>query len=1077
MTFKRTKISTSLSRNKWKIKTLYSTKKNVKNNSNILRILFKILMFLIVFFFLWVLIFSAVLYKKYIADLPSISELENLDIAESSTIYDRNWIELYKVYKEKRTYVNFEWINKNMINALVAWEDKRYWVNPWVDLIWIMRALLYKATWKSDRIKWTSTITQQLIRNTIISNDRKIERKIKELYLAYKLSNWLSKEKIIELYLNKIEFWSNAFWVEQASKTFFWKQSKDLWILESSILASLPKWPTYYSPYNNPWRLLWYPYIYNNETKEDISKILLEKDKELNIELYNKFIEFIKSLKAKRIEKSDKLVICWLNEDNFKINISIDEDGCSVLKYSWLLNFLNWIRLSIEWYSIEYQTWRKDFILGRMLEDNYINFDDYKISILDSIAYKFKEVKENIKAPHFVFFVKEFLEKEYWEEVVSMWWLKVYTTLDYSLQEKANDIINKYYETNKKDFDAYNTALVSLDNKTWEIITMVWWVDYFDKDNKWNVNIITSRLQPWSTFKPFVYSVWFFENEIWTKTPIYDLETEFPWYTPSNYDWKFMWKIDITTALNNSRNIPAIKMFYLAGGEKNIISFIRKLWINSLKSNLEYWAPLGLWTWEITPLELAWAYSVFANMWFKKEINPILEIIDSKWNIVTSNKNKSEIKWDKVISDWQSYIINSMLSDKTSRPHFWNTYLSLKWRKVAAKTWTSTKQYKKWTKKIIYPRNLWTVWYTPDFTTVVWVWNTDWKELSFKWNWLEWAWPIWKDFMEEVHKWVKPSDWSKPSSINEIEVSTISWLPKGEKIIINNNFYTWSLFLNKPTKTDNSFREIEVDALCNWKITEFTPVAAIKEVTLVEFHSLSPTNINWENPVIEWVNSEDSKKKYWSISNLITQINEEECKRSSKTSNIVIKSKIINWDNYSIWNNYLELAYKSNNPIIKIDVLIWDILVDEIKLTNKTTWVYQWTFTIPSNIGIWLNKIKLRAVDELYYSTEEVKSININIKDKISPIINITNPSDLSIKLYNDSYFNLRWKIIDNSSIRTINIYIDGNKKKVGITDRNFKYVIFWKDYDLWFHTIRIDVIDNAFNTTTEEVRVEVINR
>ena len=1057
------------------LKISYTKKDYIKKNS-IISILLKILLYLIIFLLLWLFIFSILLYKKYIVDLPSISELENLEIAESSTIYDRNWIELYKVYKEKRTYIPYEGISKNMINALVAWEDKRYWENPWVDLIWIMRALLYRVIWKSDKIEWTSTITQQLIRNTIISNDRKIERKIKELYLAYKLTNWLSKEKILELYLNKIEFWSNAFWVEQASKTFFWKQAKDIWILEASILASLPKWPTYYSPYNNPDRLLWYPYIYTNEHPDDIMKILFEKDKDLNKDLLDKFTNFFNNLKATNLVWTDKIVICWLNENFFKNNISIDNDGCSVLKYSSLLNLLNWIKINIESDFIEYQTWRKDFILGRMLEDGYINFDEYKKAILDAISYKFKELKENIKAPHFVFFVKEYLEEKYGKEVISMWWLKIYTTLDYKLQEKAQELIEKYSVVNKEKYDALNAALVTLDNNTWDIITMVWGVDYFDKENNWNVNIITSKLQPWSSFKPFVYSMGVYNNEIWSKTPIYDLETKFPSYIPSNFDWKFMWKMNISSALNNSRNIPAIKMFYLSGWEKNIISFMKKLWVKSLKDSWTYWASLALWTWEMTPLELAWAYSVFANMWIKKEKSPILKIIDSKWNIINEKDNEND--W-RVISENQSYIINHMLSDTTTRPKFWNKYLSLKWRPVAAKTWTSTKQYKKWWKKIIYPRNLWTIWYTPDLTTVVWVWNTDWQQLNFKWNWLEVAWPIWNDFMELAHDWKKVRNWEKPSNIKEITISTISWLPieESEKNEDNKTFITKSLFLNPPTNNDNSFKKIEIDALCNWKVTHETPIAAIKSVTLTEFHSLSQFNKNWEDPVKEWVISDKAKKIYWNIPNLVTSISDEICDRNIKPSEIVIKSKISSWDTFVVWENYIELAYKSNNPIIKIDFLINNKKVDEIKLTDKIIWTYIWTFYIPPQYANSKANISLRAVDNLYYSSEEVNSINITWKDVIKPKIKITNPSDLSIKLYKNSFFNLRWKITDNSIIRTINIYIDWKKEKIGITDRSFKYPIYWSKLDFWVHTIRVDAIDNWFNVWNEEIKVEVIER
>jgi len=596
------------------IKRKYTKRKYTKKTKSSGGFL-KFLLYLIIFLFIVSWISIVVLYQKYIVWLPSVNQLENLNIAESSTIYDRNWNELYKIFKEKRTYVTFDEINKNMVHAIVAWEDKTFFTNPWVDLKWIIRAVFNYVTWKTNKIKWTSTISQQLIRNTIIRNERKLERKIKEIYLSYKMTKSLSKEKILELYLNKISFWSNAYGIEQASQTFFAKKASQLWILESSILASLPKWPTYYSPYNHPDRIVGYPYTYPNDDVKNIYKILIQKDFILNKQLTNKLKLFIWWLKAKRLSDS-KTLVCWLIESKLKNDLKVDNEGCSVLDYSNLLNLLNSIQIKDENSTIEYQTWRKDFILWRMLEDKYINFDEYKKAILDWIAYKFKRKKENIKAAHFVFFVREYLENKYWKDTIEAGGLKIYTTLDSKLQDKAEELVKKQSEINIKKFWAQNAALISIDNKTWDILSMVWWNNYFDVENKWNVNIITSKLQPGSTFKPFVYSMWIFKKQIWTDTPIYDLETKFSDdYTPANFDAKFMGKIDIATALNNSRNIPAIKMLYMAWWEKNIVNFMKKLWVKSLNSKWTYWAPLALWTWEMTPLELVWAYSVFANLW------------------------------------------------------------------------------------------------------------------------------------------------------------------------------------------------------------------------------------------------------------------------------------------------------------------------------------------------------------------------------------------------------------------------------------------------------------------------------
>lgn len=1060
--------------NKRRLKTVYTKRKNSFLKKYEWKFTYRYFLYAIWFFVGITILMCIILYFKYIKDLPSIKELENLEIAESTTIYDREWWELYKIYKEKRTYIPYEEINKNMVNALVAWEDKRYWENSWIDLIWLFRAVLYRAIWKTDKLEATSTLTQQLIKNTILTSERKIERKIKEMYLSYRLSSWVSKEKILELYLNKISFWHNSYGIEQAAKTFFWKKAKDLWILESSILASLPKWPTYYSPYNHPDRTLWYPYFYTTNS-ENSTKIISKNDKEKNKEILNALINFFTELKATRLEWTNKILVCNLDKKNFKKKLDIDKDWCSIFEYSALLNFLNWIKIKKDDSYIEYQTWRKDFILWRMLEDKYIEFDDYKKSLINSIWYEFSQEKQEITAPHFVFFVKEFLEKKYWQEMVESWWLKVYTTLDPKLQEKAEELVNKQWNLNEQKYWADNAAMISIDNKTWEILAMVWWRDYFDKDNKWNVNIITSKLQPWSTFKPFVYSIWIFKNEIWSKTPIYDLKTNFPsWYTPKDFDWSFLGKMNISTALNSSRNIPAIKMFYLAWWEKSVVDFMRKLWVTSLNTKNQYWAPLALWTWELTPLELASAYTVFANLWVKKEITPILKILDSKWNIIEERK---EIKQEKVFSEAQAYIMNTILSDTTTRPAWWNPYLVPADRKVAVKTWTSTKQYNRNWKKEIFPANLWTISYTPSITTVWWVWNTDWSEVSMKADWLNCVWPMVRDFMTFAHKWKVAEFWKRPATVKEVSISEISWLlPNPE--IENNNFIVKSLFVNVPTKYDNSYKRIEVDALCNWKVTENTPEAAIKKVTLLELHSLNPENPNWENPVKAWALSNAFIEKYWNVPNLVTELSTKTCDRTWDTWEIIIKSKIIDWDSYIIWENSIELAYRSNNPIKKVDVLLNNEVVDEIFLKNKLEWAYAWTFNIPKEY-VWNNvKIKIRAVDTEYNSSSEEKTINIIEKDLSAPEIILENPIDWSIKLYNDTFFNLKAEIKDKSTIRTITIKIDNVIETTWLTSKNLSYSINSnKNITVWNHIITIEAIDKDFNKSTKDINLEVLQR
>lgn len=1071
-----------------------------KNSKN----LKKIIVYFITFLSFWFLIMLIIFYIKFIMPLPDVRKLDNLNLAKSSIIYDRDWNELYKIYKENRTYISFDKISKNMINALIAWEDKTFLKNTWVDFRRMVWAIVYFIIWKTDKVEWTSTITQQLIRNTLIENrssketiNDKIERKIKEVYLSYKLSSSLSKEKILELYLNKIDFWSNSYWIEQASKTFFGKSAKDLTILEASILASLPKWPTYYSPYTHADRVLWYVYFYKKWEK-DQTKIISEKDKESNIEKVNLLTNYIKWFKSKKISSTSN-VICWL-EKKYHKNwvIDIDWDSCGVIEYNKLLDFLNSIRIEDEWNYIEYQTWRKDFILQRMLEDSYIDFTEYTNSIIKSIWYKFNKNVEKINAAHFVMYIKEYLEKKYWKEFITSGWLRIYTTIDPKLQAKAEELINSYWASNEKRFNAKNSALISLDNERWEILAMVWWRNYFNEEQDWNVNMITSKLQPWSSFKPFVYANAIDNSTIWSKTPIFDLKTKFPWwYSPSNFDWKFYWLMNVSTALNSSRNIPAIKMVYLWWWEKKLVEFTKKLWFTNIYDDWRYGWSIWLWTAEITPLEMASAFSVFANLWKKKEISPILKILDSKWLVVEEKKAN---EWEQVIDSSTAYIINHVLSDSSTRPSTWNKYITMGDRKSTAKTWTSTKQYEKNWKKIKLPRDLWTVWYTPQITTVVWAWNTDWKEVNMSWDWLNAAWPIRRDFMNFAHKDKEKRFWNKPGSVKEILISRLTWFPI--------QWWAWnltdlSLFKNIPSWTGSWLKVIKVDALCNWKVTELTPNAAIKDIYVVDFDALLTYNEAWKDPVRIWVTSWGYKTMFWNIIDTSETIKNTPCDREENPDiwNIQIASRYSN--KLSTWLNKIEFAYNSDSPIIKIDILLDDSKVDEIILPWKTKWSYAWNIKIPEEYS-WVYDLTLRAVNKKYYSVNDTKQVEIisvswnstnisntnnsnnssswskNDKDNKENnnstfSLKITNPSDWSIKLYPFQQFNLRWEVTSDENIESINIYVNWKLVKSWIKDKSFVYLLSTSGLVSWNHNIEVEVILSNWDKTNKRISLEIL--
>ena len=368
-------------------------------------------------------------------DLPDINQIRDITFSQATVITDRNDNVLYKLFSENREYVEYSWINKNMINAIVAVEDQRYREHKWLDTIWLFRAVISKIIRPSSRMQWASTIPQQLVRNLLLTKDRKVERKLKEMVLTKKLDNVLEdmvkdslgkidwdqmthkkKELTLELYFNKIEFGNNAFGIESASKTYFWKSAIDLTILESSILASIPKWPSSYNPYTKRSATIWSLKITDNDGNE--------------YSLSNTW------LKSEVVDKIESIFS--------KSNFSNKKDYSSFSKYlNWLIDF----SLYLDWtkYNVKYSVWRKDLVLSRMFQDEYITEGQLKEALLNWMTIKLKTAGFDIQAPHFVMRVKELLQDQYDEETLLNWWLVVKNHIGYGYTRYCRTIYKKQY--------------------------------------------------------------------------------------------------------------------------------------------------------------------------------------------------------------------------------------------------------------------------------------------------------------------------------------------------------------------------------------------------------------------------------------------------------------------------------------------------------------------------------------------------------------------------------------------------------------------------------------------------------
>ncbi len=347
--------------------------------------------------------------------------------------------------------------------------------------------------------------------------------------------------------------------------------------------------------------------------------------------------------------------------------------------------------------------------------------------------------KKNIEAPHFVFYVKELLEKEYGDSILETEGLKIYTTLDYDMQKRAEESVRQGVERNK-EYGASNAALVAMNPKNGEVLAMVGSRDYFDTTIDGQVNVAVSSRQPGSSFKPLAYAK-AFEKGYQPETLLWDVPINFgpdgsgKNYMPNNYDGKFRGLVSMRQALATSLNIPAVETLYLAGIDETI-SFAERLGISTLGNRKRFGLSLVLGGGEVKLLDMTSAFSVFANDGVKNSSTVIRKIIDQDGKIVRENVPQNENVLNKQIARK----ISSILSDNTARSAVFGsaTPLAFKDRQVAAKTGT-TQEF----------RDAWTIGYTPNIAVGVWVGNNDNVPMKYGSDGIFVAAPLWRNFLDK----------------------------------------------------------------------------------------------------------------------------------------------------------------------------------------------------------------------------------------------------------------------------------------------------------------------------------------
>jgi 1A family penicillin-binding protein len=384
---------------------------------------------------------------------------------------------------------------------------------------------------------------------------------------------------------------------------------------------------------------------------------------------------------------------------------------------------------------------RKNKILDRMAELNLANKKNVQLAKQTETMFKIIPFKQSIDCPHFVFYVKEQLEQKYGQDMLEKGGFQVYTTLDYDLQKKAEQIVQQNIETVGKNYGATNAALVSIDPKSGQILAMVGSKDYYDKSIDGQVNVAISPRQPGSSFKPFAYAE-AFEKGYQPENMLYDIPTNFgpdgsgQDYKPNNYDGTFHGLVSMRQALAGSLNIPAVKTLYLAG-INDTLDLAHRLGISTLNDNNRYGLALVLGGGEVTLLDETASYSVFANDGKKNPSTGVLKIVGSDGNTFFESSAQNS----QVIHSEIARKINSVLSDNNSRSLIFgsNSKLYIPGHQVAAKTGTTQEFH-----------DAWTVGYTPSIATGVWVGNSNNDAMKSGADGSYVAAPVWNDFMTQA---------------------------------------------------------------------------------------------------------------------------------------------------------------------------------------------------------------------------------------------------------------------------------------------------------------------------------------
>lgn len=678
---------------------------------------------------------------------------------------------------------------------------------------------------------------------------------------------------------------------------------------------------------------------------------------------------------------------------------------------------------------------RQGVVLDQMVAAKYITAEQAEQAKAEPLRVTNLTERFDIVAPHFSMYVRKLLESEFGPDLVYQGGLKVYTTLDLDLQTKAEESVKtniKLLQEDKKiEHNVSNGALVAIRPNTGEVLAMVGSADYWNKEIDGNVNVALAERQPGSAFKLFTYLTAFAQGHSAAEM-IMDVRTcpnpDDPSWCPENYDRKYHGPQRVRNAFARSYNIPAVKVLDMAG-VGNVIKTSHRMGIDTLNRDLDYYGlSLTLGGGEVRLLDLTYAYGVVANSGVMagkaqpvaeqrpgyRELDPvsILRVVDSAGNILYDYRFPDN---RQVVSPQICYMINSILADNSARAAAFGSNSKLKLTRPAAAKTGTTNDYK----------DAWTIGFTPQLVTGVWVGNSNNESMDRVAGSLGAA-PIWHDFMEAALEGTPEVNLQRPPGLQDVEVCSISGMLPTEDCPsrVREAFIEGTA----PTTFCTIHQKFRVNRDSGKLATIYTPPELVEERV---YEIYPPEAADWitENKIPQPPTEYDDVS---GVGPAVGDVGITSPHPYAYLKGMVIITGTVKPPDLQLWrleygeglnpSAWIQIGADHNNAIDNSYLETWDVTA------------LQGLYTL-----------QLTAVD----SSQQVKQATIQVTiDNVPPLVKVGHPTEADEYLQEaDEYVNIQADVTENVSMKRVDFFVDSKKvASTTISPFNQKWTIKMQD-------------------------------